>query len=107
MPIAHGEGNYFADHDTIQRLNDGGRVVLRYCDADGNTTEAANVNGSLDSIAGIMNDAGNVMGLMPHPERASEEILGHIDGRKIFESLIAYHLQTETNVVDAVGLERS
>jgi phosphoribosylformylglycinamidine synthase len=80
MPIAHGEGNYVATESARD-------VVLRYCDADGNVTEGANPNGSLDGIAGISNAAGNVFGLMPHPERAAEALLGSADGRLIFESL--------------------
>ena len=88
MPIAHNEGNYTVDRATLKTLRDNGRVLLRYCDADGNTTEAANPNGSVDHIAGLTNAAGNVMGLMPHPERASEPELGSVDGRLLFESLI-------------------
>src|SRR5690606_34957793 len=70
MPIAHGEGNYVADEETLDRLEAAGRVVFRYSDADGRVTEAANPNGSLRGIAGIVNEDGNVLGLMPHPERA-------------------------------------
>jgi phosphoribosylformylglycinamidine synthase I len=80
LPIAHGEGNYVS-------LDDPRGVVLRYCDQDGNLTPAANPNGSQDAIAGIANAAGNVFGLMPHPERAAESILGSQDGRLVFESL--------------------
>ena len=80
MPIAHGEGNYVATESPRG-------VVLRYCDANGNVTEAANPNGSQDGIAGISSAAGNVFGLMPHPERAAEVLLGSVDGRLIFESL--------------------
>ena len=89
MPIAHAEGNYFADADTRRRLEDQGHVVFRYCDADGNESEAANPNGSLGAIAGIVNEAGNVLGMMPHPERASEQQLGCEDGRFVLESLLA------------------
>jgi len=88
MPIAHNEGNYVVDRTTLKQMNARGQVLLRYCDADGNTTEAANPNGSMDSIAGICNEQGNVMGLMPHPERCSEPELGSVDGRLLFESLI-------------------
>ncbi|NUN71013.1 MAG: phosphoribosylformylglycinamidine synthase subunit PurQ [Bacteroidetes bacterium] len=88
IPIAHGEGNYFADPDTIRRIEDNGQVLFRYCDAYGEVTEAANPNGSVNGIAGIMNAEGNVMGMMPHPERACEASLGSADGRKVFESLI-------------------
>lgn len=80
MPVAHGEGNYFADAETLVRIERGGQVVFRYC-------EGANPNGSLADIAGVCNERGNVMGLMPHPERASEAILGSADGRLIFEGL--------------------
>jgi len=89
MPIAHGEGNYFVDKEARQRLEDQGRVVFRYCDADGNESEAANPNGSVGAIAGIVNEAGNVLGMMPHPERASEAELGCEDGRFVLESLLA------------------
>jgi phosphoribosylformylglycinamidine synthase subunit PurQ / glutaminase len=80
LPIAHGEGNYVS-------VSEPRGVVLRYCDADGNVTPEANPNGAQDSIAGIVNARGNVFGLMPHPERASEALLGSTDGRVIFESL--------------------
>ncbi|MCC6355802.1 MAG: phosphoribosylformylglycinamidine synthase subunit PurQ [Verrucomicrobiae bacterium] len=80
MPVAHGEGNYFADAETLARMERGGQVVFRYCDG-------TNPNGSLGDIAGVCNERGNVMGLMPHPERAAEPILGSADGRLIFEGL--------------------
>jgi len=88
IPIAHGEGNYFAEPDVINLLEENGRVLFRYCDEKGAVTAEANPNGSLNNIAGIMNDSGNVMGMMPHPERACEAQLGSSDGRKIFESII-------------------
>jgi phosphoribosylformylglycinamidine synthase I len=88
VPIAHGEGCYFADDATLARLRANDQVLWRYVSAEGNVTEQANPNGSLDNIAGICNEARNVAGLMPHPERASEPILGSADGRLIFESLI-------------------
>jgi len=88
LPIAHGEGCYFADEDTLARLKANNQVLWRYVDAQGEAAEAANPNGSLDSIAGICNVARNVAGLMPHPERASEPILGCADGRLVFESMI-------------------
>src|SRR5689334_6028137 len=88
VPIAHGEGCYFADDETLARLNANNQVLWRYVDARGEVTEAANPNGSLENIAGICNGARNVAGLMPHPERASEAILGSVDGRLVFESLI-------------------
>lgn len=88
VPIAHGEGCYFADEAMVAKLKAKNQVLWRYVNAQGETTEAANPNGSLDNIAGICNEGRNVAGLMPHPERASEAILGCDDGRLIFESLI-------------------
>ena len=90
VPIAHGEGCYFADDPTLEKLKGEGRIIWQYCNERGELTEASNPNGSLMNIAGICNEAGNVAGLMPHPERASEAILGSADGRFIFESLIAW-----------------
>jgi phosphoribosylformylglycinamidine synthase len=87
IPIAHGEGRYYADAATLKKLNDNGQVLFRYCDEKGNTTEVANPNGSLENIAGICNEGRNVFGMMPHPERAAEEDLGNTDGRWLFESL--------------------
>jgi phosphoribosylformylglycinamidine synthase I len=89
IPIAHGEGNYFAEPDVIQSLESSGRIVFRYCDATGRVTDAANPNGSLNNIAGICNERRNVVGLMPHPERACETALGSADGRVMFESVIS------------------
>jgi len=88
IPIAHGEGCYFADEEMLARLKTNNQILWRYVNAEGEPTETANPNGSLDNIAGICNEARNVAGLMPHPERASEPILGCADGRLIFESLI-------------------
>jgi phosphoribosylformylglycinamidine synthase I len=88
IPIAHGEGCYFADAATLAKLKAGSQVLWQYVDAQGEPTEAANPNGSVDNIAGICNEARNVAGLMPHPERASESILGCADGRLLFESMI-------------------
>ncbi|HEY2951094.1 MAG TPA: phosphoribosylformylglycinamidine synthase subunit PurQ [Verrucomicrobiae bacterium] len=88
VPIAHGEGCYFADDATLKTINANQQVLWRYVDAQGETTELANPNGSLENIAGICNQRRNVAGLMPHPERASELLLGSADGRLIFESLI-------------------
>ena len=88
IPIAHGEGSFVCDAATLQELNDGERVLFRYVDSQGNTTSSANPNGSLDNIAGIANATFNVMGMMPHPERACEKILGSADGRGVFESLV-------------------
>lgn len=87
VPIAHGEGNYFCDPATLAELEGEGRVIFRYCDATGNITDAANPNGSLNNIAGICNRERNVLGMMPHPERASESALGSNDGRVIFRSM--------------------
>jgi phosphoribosylformylglycinamidine synthase len=89
IPIAHFDGNYYAPPRVLREIERRRQVVFRYCDADGRVTDAANVNGSLNAIAGVRNEAGNVLGLMPHPERASERILGSLDGRTVFESLIA------------------
>jgi phosphoribosylformylglycinamidine synthase subunit PurQ / glutaminase len=88
VPIAHGEGCYFADPDTIGKLKANDQILWRYVNAQGEPTEIANPNGSLENIAGICNAARNVAGLMPHPERASEPLLGSADGRAIFESLV-------------------
>lgn len=89
IPIAHGEGCYFADEETLARLQANNQILWQYCDVAGNLTEMSNPNGSLLNIAGICNETRNVAALMPHPERASEEILGSTDGRLIFESMIA------------------
>jgi phosphoribosylformylglycinamidine synthase len=89
IPIAHFDGNYYAPPRVLRDLERNGQVVFRYCEADGRVTPEANVNGSLGNIAGIRSKEGNVLGLMPHPERASEALLGSEDGRTIFESLIA------------------
>ncbi|MCH8195752.1 MAG: phosphoribosylformylglycinamidine synthase subunit PurQ [Chloroflexi bacterium] len=88
VPIAHGEGCYYADEETLAQLNLNNQVVFRYCDPDGAVTDAANPNGSLQNIAGICNRERNVLGMMPHPERCCEEILGGTDGRFIFESIV-------------------
>ena len=88
VPIAHGEGCYFADDTTLKMLEDNHRIAFRYCDAHGDITPAANPNGSLRNIAGILNEKGNVLGLMPHPERACEARLGSEDGRLVFTSLL-------------------
>lgn len=87
VPIAHAEGNYYHHDDYIKALRDRNKVVFRYCEPDGTITQRANPNGSVDNIAGIINDEGNVLGMMPHPERAVETILGSTDGLRIFESL--------------------
>jgi phosphoribosylformylglycinamidine synthase subunit PurQ / glutaminase len=88
MPISHGEGKFYADLETLRRLRERGQVVFRYCTEDGRVTREANPNGSLDNIAGILNEEGTVLGLMPHPERAAESALGGTDGLLIFNSLL-------------------
>jgi len=88
IPIAHYDGNYYTSPETIREVKKNNQIVLRYCDARGRLNDEANVNGSLECIAGLINKAGNVMGMMPHPERASEALLGSEDGLIIFESLI-------------------
>ena len=89
VPIAHGEGNYYHFDGDIKQLEDNGLVVFRYVDTEGRVTAEANPNGSRNNIAGIMNEGGNVLGMMPHPERAVESILGSTDGLRVFESLRA------------------
>jgi phosphoribosylformylglycinamidine synthase subunit PurQ / glutaminase len=88
IPIAHAEGNYYTDPVTLAGLQANAQVVFRYCHADGKVTPEANPNGSLDNIAGIRNAEGNVLGMMPHPERCAEEMLGNDDGRLIFISML-------------------
>jgi phosphoribosylformylglycinamidine synthase len=88
VPIAHGEGNYFADPEVIRSLESNGCVVFRYCDPDGQVMDAANPNGSINNIAGICSEARNVVGLMPHPERACESVLGSADGLVVLESVV-------------------
>ena len=88
IPIAHGEGSYFADPGTLRALNENNQVLLRYCDAAGGVSDAVNPNGSLENIAGICSHGRNVFGLMPHPERVCDPILGGTDGRGIFQSMI-------------------
>jgi phosphoribosylformylglycinamidine synthase I len=88
IPIAHQEGRYYADKETLWQLNENDQVIFRYSDKDGNISDAANPNGALDNIAGVCNKGKNVFGMMPHPERAADDALSNIDGRLIFESLI-------------------
>jgi phosphoribosylformylglycinamidine synthase len=88
VPISHGQGNYFADPDTLAALESEGRVLFRYCSSQGDVTPDANPNGSLANIAGIASAQGNVLGMMPHPERCCEHIVGGEDGRFIFQSLL-------------------
>jgi phosphoribosylformylglycinamidine synthase I len=87
IPIGHGDGNFFADTDTLERIEDNDQVVFRYANANGGVTPEANPNGSLNNIAGIVNEARNVLGMMPHPDRSYERILGSADGKLIFESM--------------------
>jgi phosphoribosylformylglycinamidine synthase I len=89
VPISHGEGRYYADAATLAALESEGRVIFRYCSPSGEASGDANPNGSLGNIAGIVNGRGNVLGMMPHPERCCDPMLGGVDGRAIFESLIA------------------
>lgn len=96
IPINHFEGNFTADAATIESLESDGRVVLRYCDSEGRVGPASNPNGSVNSIAGICNEAGNVVGLMPHPERAVEAITGSESGRPLLESLIEYAVEARS-----------
>ena len=88
VPVAHGDGRYTADPDVIARLEDEGRVAFRYSSSDGVITNEDNVNGAVNGIAGILNDAGNVLGMMPHPERAVDPIVGSTDGLGVFHSLL-------------------
>ena len=89
IPVAHGEGRYVADDDALDRLDGEGRVVFRYCNAAGGTDATSNPNQSMRAIAGIVGDAGNVLGMMPHPERAVDALLGSADGLPLFESILA------------------
>jgi phosphoribosylformylglycinamidine synthase len=92
IPIAHGEGRYYADTTTIDKLQKEDQILFTYCNEQGQETEDSNPNGSLLNIAGICNEQRNVFGMMPHPERASESILGNSDGYKLFESLVMKEL---------------
>jgi len=88
VPVSHGEGNYFIEEDGLKSLEDNEQIAFRYCNSEGKITSESNVNGSVSSIAGITNGAGNVLGMMPHPERAMESILGSTDGVAFFESYL-------------------
>ena len=88
MPIAHGEGNFYCDNKTLKSLEDNEQILFRYCDEKGSITNESNPNGTLQNIAGICNQQKNVFGMMPHPERAAENILGNTDGRLVFESIL-------------------
>jgi phosphoribosylformylglycinamidine synthase subunit PurQ / glutaminase len=93
IPIAHGEGRYYADEETLKRLEANNQVLFRYCNENGDVVPEANPNGSLENIAGISNEQGNVIGMMPHPERACSALLGNTDGRKIFNKLFRLVLE--------------
>ncbi|MBI2816407.1 MAG: phosphoribosylformylglycinamidine synthase subunit PurQ [Acidobacteria bacterium] len=103
VPIAHGEGNYFADADTLEEIESAGQVVFRYCCPDGEITNDANPNGSVHNIAGIMNREGNVLGMMPHPERACDPLLGSTDGRFILQSVLNAALDRVSTTAWAVA----
>jgi phosphoribosylformylglycinamidine (FGAM) synthase-like amidotransferase family enzyme len=87
MPVGHMEGNYFCDEATLAELNDQDRVAFRYAGADGSVDARNNINGSLENIAGVLNEGRNVLGMMPHPDRSSESLLGSADGMKIFRAM--------------------
>jgi phosphoribosylformylglycinamidine synthase len=89
IPIAHGEGKYFADEETLKKMNANGQILFRYCDENGNVTDASNPNGAIENIAGVCNEGKNVFGMMPHPERATDNTLNNIDGRWIFDSILS------------------
>jgi phosphoribosylformylglycinamidine synthase I len=94
IPISHGEGNYYADDETLDALEQSSQVAFRYCDEAGLVTPGANPNGSARNIAGIINERGNVLGMMPHPERAGEQLVGGVDGNQIWESLLSSAIAT-------------
>lgn len=94
IPIAHGEGRYFADDKVLNELEANNQVILRYCEENGDITPAANPNGSARNIAGITNNKGNIFGMMPHPERACSPLLGNTDGRRLFNKLFSLVLET-------------
>jgi phosphoribosylformylglycinamidine synthase len=98
IPVAHADGNYYTDPVTLAGLQANAQVVFRYCTADGLVTPGANPNGSLDNIAGIRNDRGNVLGMMPHPERCAEDVLGNEDGRLVFVSMVESMKKTKVGV---------
>lgn len=90
LPIAHNEGNYYVEGETLKKMKRRNQIVFRYCNEEGEVNLRSNPNGSLDNIAGIVNERGNVLGMMPHPERSSEAILGSEDGRAVFKSMISW-----------------
>jgi phosphoribosylformylglycinamidine synthase subunit PurQ / glutaminase len=105
IPVAHGDGNYFADGQTVQRLVDNNQIVFKYSTREGEVTESSNPNGSLMNIAGLINESGNVLGMMPHPERAADPVLRHTDGQKIFDSIIKCFTGIE-RTTEILSLER-
>ena len=96
IPISHGEGNYYADEITLKNIEANGQVAFRYCDSDGKVTSQGNPNGSLNNIAGVTNAKGNVLGMMPHPERCCDPLLGGIDGELIFGSIVDSFIEGDT-----------
>ncbi|MEO6166858.1 MAG: phosphoribosylformylglycinamidine synthase subunit PurQ [Chitinophagales bacterium] len=100
IPIAHAEGRYYADQKTLARLQQNKQIIFQYCDENSQVNDAGNANGSLLNIAGICNESRNVFGMMPHPERASEDMLGNADGKLLFESFIRYADALEVDVMD-------
>ena len=101
LPIAHGEGNYYADADTLAALEANGQIVFRYATADGKNDPSSNPNGSLHNIAGLCNRQGNVLGMMPHPERAADPLLGSTDGMRLFESILAAVVSSQQSAVSS------
>ncbi|HEX9656194.1 MAG TPA: phosphoribosylformylglycinamidine synthase subunit PurQ [Bacteroidota bacterium] len=106
IPVAHGEGNYFTDAATLASLEKNDRILFRYCSEEGEITEQANPNGSLSNIAGIMNEEGNVMGLMPHPERVVDPLLRNTDGRRILNSIVDYCMSKAGHELSLTELDR-
>ena len=96
IPISHGEGNFYADEITLKNIEANGQVAFRYCDSDGKVTSQGNPNGSLNNIAGVTNAKGNVLGMMPHPERCCDPLLGGIDGELIFRSIVDSFIEGDT-----------
>jgi phosphoribosylformylglycinamidine synthase len=90
IPIAHGEGNYIVDEKTLEEMENNGQILFRYCSESGDASKEYNPNGSISNIAGITNKEGNVLGMMPHPERCGEELLGNVQGKLVFDSIINY-----------------
>lgn len=99
VPVAHGEGNYIIDDGGLEELEKNRQIVFRYCDVNGEVSETVNPNGSLDNIAGIVNRDGNVLGMMPHPERSMEDLLGKSDGKKIFQSVIDAIVYSKKSII--------